>query len=202
MLSDSFMFTSVQQPSGDDGMTLPALVAPLSSPLWVGETRDIVPTPAEYKLLASLNGSSNAFLHLGASSGTGTGFSRAAAGAIGCEARLLSLSLSAATFRGVGRIKIATSVAERPWRVVKGRRIVEKRFAEESRVAALRELRSRAQESWAAAFACSQRIQAARFNARLSQLGGAASAALLAIPMEDRECATGSQPAPFALPRA
>ena len=195
-LSDSFMFTALQQPNGDDGsVTVPALVAPLSSPLWVGETREIVPTPAEYKLLASLN-HSDTFLHLGASQGTGTGFKLASAGAVGCEAQLLSLSLSAATVRGVGRIKVAVSVTERPWRVVKGRRILEKRFDDSSRVQALRDIRSRAQECWDAASGCSQRIQAARFNARLQKLGGAASAALLAIPMEDqlalRKAASGA----------
>ena len=55
MNGDSFMFTALRD-EGDDplSVTLPALVAPLSAPLWVGERRQFSPTPQEYKLLASL----------------------------------------------------------------------------------------------------------------------------------------------------
>lgn len=190
MNGDSFMFTALRD-EGDDplSVTLPALVAPLSAPLWVGERRQFSPTPQEYKLLASLldeNGSAaTSFLYLGAQRGELVGAPSAAiAGALGCEARLLSLSMISATILGIGRLDVASAVAERPFRIVRGRRVTDDE--DEDAQAAADQARARALELWEGAAGSAKRIQAARFKSRLKMLGGAASAALLAIPMEDQ----------------
>ena len=179
------MFTSLQDP-GDDPLSifLPALIAPLSAPLWQGETRTFSPTPQEYKFLSSMSQSNQSptFVHIGSQRGELVGANEAAiAGSVGTEAILLDLSMLSVTILGVGHLKVASVVAERPFRVVRGRRAYD-----EAATGSTDELRAKATALWDAASGCSRRIQAARLQARLRMLGGAASAALLAIPMADQ----------------
>jgi hypothetical protein len=184
-MQDDFMFTSLQDP-GDDPLSvmLPTLIAPLSAPLWQGETRTFSPTPQEYKFLSSMSQSNQSptFVHIGSQRGELVGANEAAiAGSVGTEAILLDLSMLSVTILGVGHLKVASVVAERPFRVVRGRRAYD-----EAATGSTDELRAKATALWDAASGCSRRIQAARLQARLRMLGGAASAALLAIPMADQ----------------
>ena len=186
-MQDDFMFTSLQDP-GDDPLSvmLPALTVPLSAPLWQGEMRTFLPTPQEYKFLSSMADAqpkrSSNFVHIGSQRGELVGANEAAtAGSVGTEAILLDLSLLSVTVLGIGRLKVASVVAERPFRVVRGRRVYD-----ETAIGSADELREKATALWDTAAGCSRRIQAARLQARLKMLGGAASAALLAIPMEDQ----------------
>ena len=192
---DAWFFTSIRGDSGDvREVTLPALTAPLAAPLWVGETRELrlrSVLRAAQPLLASLRGNETfAFL---------TAASRDSfAGTIVTEAKLHRATwadgatlIERAEIVGVARYRISSMAGERPYLLLRGQRVPDE--TEEGPAADASSLltsllaeRAKAEAAWEEASAYAKRIQAARLRSTLSSLGGAASAALLAIPQEDQ----------------
>ena len=172
---DAWLFTSIR----DDGdsptlVDFVALQLPFAPPLWPGEVRTFSPSPREYQCLAAAEGAPVCVL-------TGTDAS-GLAGRLVCEATVVSLGLSSATIVGVSPVRITKASGERPWLLVRGRRlpIAGAAAADGAGDAA----RAAAIDLWDQAAASARRCRELRVASTLSNLGGAASAALLAIPEE------------------
>ena len=118
LLSDSWLFTSMRDDEGGAGAAPPlyALLAPLSPPLWVGETREQrLHDPGQYQLLESLGNTS--FVVIG---------TRSSVLGLNCtEARVIELSVSRAVICGVARRTISAKAGERPHLAVRASRLVD-----------------------------------------------------------------------------
>lgn len=183
MASDAWLFTSVRADDPAPGSVLPALLEPLASPLWIGEQREIrIRDPRQYQLLASLTSVDESFVFV---SGLQT---RSLAGTVATEARLLALNgMQSATIFGVSGQRVLMQEGERPWHTVRCQKVVDKTDpSNATAIAALRQERTLAEAQWEQASELARLIAKRRLAATLGRLGGAASAAMLAIPMEDQ----------------